>query len=106
MWKTFETFGSRRAFSRRFLTLGRAHSSVWLERVPDKDEVHGSSPCAPTLRKSFGRLSKLFFFAPNGSAVGASGSRKRREERGGETGENSAERLDARRRELEVNGSQ
>ena len=27
----------------------RAHSSVWLERVPDKDEVPGSSPGAPTL---------------------------------------------------------
>ena len=23
------------------------HSSVWLERSPDKAEVHGSNPCAP-----------------------------------------------------------
>ena len=25
-----------------------AHSSAGLERVSDKDEVHGSNPCAPT----------------------------------------------------------
>ena len=48
---------------RFFRRLGRAHSSVWLERVPDKDEVHGSSPCAPTGKKSFGIASELFFFA-------------------------------------------
>ena len=65
MWKTFETFGNRFDFQR----LGRAHSSVWLERVPDKDEVHGSSPCAPIVKKSFGRLSKLFFFALNGALL-------------------------------------
>ena len=27
----------------------RAHSSAWLERFPDKEEVDGSSPSGPTL---------------------------------------------------------
>ena len=26
----------------------RAHSSAWLERIPDKDEAPGSSPGGPT----------------------------------------------------------
>ena len=29
-------------------TLFRAHSSAWLERFPDKEEVDGSSPSGPT----------------------------------------------------------
>ena len=29
-------------------SLQRAHSSAWLERFPDKEEVGGSSPPGPT----------------------------------------------------------
>ncbi len=39
-----------------------AHSSVWLERVPDKDEVHGSNPCAPALKSFELWLEALFLY--------------------------------------------
>ena len=39
-----------------------ACSSVWLERVPDKDEVHGSSPCTPI----FSFLAEKFLWGGKG----------------------------------------
>ena len=41
-----------------------AHSSARLERVPDKDEVRGSSPRGPTKSLSTARAELGFAFSP------------------------------------------